>query len=134
MCLRLVAQQLHARHSMSHFAQVIDGVVANVIVAERDYIDTLPDSASWIQTSYNTRNGVHLLGGTPLRKNYAGIGYTYDAQRDAFIPPKPHSSWLFNEETCDWECPVPYPQDGNRYTWNEQLVNWELLVSNQSAE
>lgn len=119
---------------MSHFAQVIDGVVANVIVAEQEYIDTLPDSAAWIQTSYNTRNGVHLLGGTPLRKNYAGIGYTYDAQRDAFIPPKPHSSWLFNEETCDWECPVPYPQDGNRYTWNEQLVNWELLVLNQSAE
>lgn len=119
---------------MAHYAQVTDGVVTNVIVAEQEFIDELPDASSWIQTSYNTKGGVHLLGGTPLRKNYAGIGFAYDATRDAFIPPKPFLSWVLNEETCDWDAPIPYPQDGKRYTWNEQLVNWELLVLNQSAE
>ena len=88
---------------MGHFAKVIDGVVANVIVAEQDFIDTLPDKDSWVQTSYNTQGGVHLLGGTPLRMNYAGIGYTYDPVRDAFIPPRPEGEWVLNEETCQWE-------------------------------
>lgn len=78
----------------------------------------------WIQTSYNTRGGVHLLGGTPLRKNYAGIGYTYDEVRDAFIPPKPYPSWLLNEDTCLWESPVPYPADGGFYTWDEESQSW----------
>jgi hypothetical protein len=89
---------------MSHFARVTaQGIVEQVIVAEQDFIDTLSDKTSWIQTSYNTRGGVHTLGGTPLRKNYAGIGYTYDRVRDAFIPPKPEGDWVLNEETCLWE-------------------------------
>lgn len=88
---------------MGHFAKVLDGKVVQVIVAEQDFIDTLPDKDSWVQTSYNTHGGVHLLGGTPLRKNYAGIGYTYDAVRDAFIPPCPGEGWLLNGEMCQWE-------------------------------
>ena len=101
---------------MSHFARVnAKGIVEYVIVAEQDFIDTLPDATSWVQTSYNTRGGVHLLGGTPLRKNYAGVGYSYDKQLDAFIPQKPFSSWTLNEETCLWDAPVPYPNDGNNY-------------------
>jgi hypothetical protein len=76
------------------------------------------------QTSYNTHGGVHALGGTPLRKNYAGIGYTYDAVRDAFIPPKPYTSWLLNETTCLWDAPVAYPDDGKRYSWDEATTSW----------
>jgi hypothetical protein len=76
------------------------------------------------QTSYNTHGGVHALGGTPLRKNYAGIGYTYDAGRDAFIPPKPYASWLLNETTCLWDSPVAYPDDGKRYSWDEDTTSW----------
>jgi hypothetical protein len=76
------------------------------------------------QTSYNTHGGVHALGGTPLRKNYAGIGYTYDAGRDAFIPPKPYASWLLNETTCLWDAPVAYPDDGKRYSWDEATTSW----------
>jgi hypothetical protein len=76
------------------------------------------------QTSYNTHGGVHALGGTPLRKNYAGIGYTYDAGRDAFIPPKPYASWLLNETTCLWDAPVAYPNDGKRYSWDEATTSW----------
>jgi hypothetical protein len=79
------------------------------------------------RTSYNTIGGVHQLGGTPFRKNYAGIGYTYDENRDAFIPPKPYNSWILNEQTCQWESPVTMPQDGNKYTWNETNLNWELV-------
>ena len=97
---------------MSHFAQ-IDGnnIVTQVLVIEQDVIDTglFGDPASWIQTSYNTNGGVHTLGGTPLRKNYAGIGYTYNASRDAFIPPKPFASWTLTEDTCKWEAPTPRP-------------------------
>lgn len=76
------------------------------------------------RTSFNTYGGVHALGGTPFRKNYAGIGYTYDAQRDAFIPPKPFPSWVLNEDTCLWETPVPMPQDGKLYGWDEQTTSW----------
>ncbi len=76
------------------------------------------------QTSYNTHGGVHALGGTPLRKNYAGIGYTYDAGRDAFIPPKPYASWVLNETTCLWDAPVAYPDDGKRYSWDEATTSW----------
>jgi hypothetical protein len=114
---------------MSHFARVnAIGIVEQVIVAEQDYINTLVDGSSWLQTSYNTHGGVHALGGTPLRKNYAGIGYIYDASRDAFIPPKPYTSWLLNETTCLWEAPVAYPTDGNYYTWNEETINWVETV------
>ena len=83
-------------------------------------------NANWKQTSYNTIGGVHLLGGTPFRKNHAGIGYTYDSNRDAFIPPKPYNSWILNEQTCNWNAPIPYPNDGQRYSWNEENQNWTL--------
>jgi hypothetical protein len=83
-------------------------------------------NAIWKQTSYNTHGNVHSLGGTPFRKNHAGIGYTYDSQRDAFISPKPYNSWLLNETTCLWDAPVAYPTDGQRYSWNEENQNWTL--------
>ena len=89
---------------MAHFAKIEDGIVTSVIVAEQDFIDT--QSGTWVQTSYNTTGGQHLLGGTPLRKNYAGLGYTYDSTRDAFIPVQPYPSWVLNEDTCLWDCPV----------------------------
>jgi hypothetical protein len=107
---------------MAHFAKVVDGVVAEVIVAELEFIQTL--DGDWIQTSYNTLGGVHTNGGTPLRKNYAGIGYTYDQTRDAFIPPKPFNSWTLNEESCLWDSPVSHPSDGKRYAWNEESLAW----------
>lgn len=104
---------------MAHYAKVINGIVTKVIVAESDFFDTFVDNEAgeWIQTSYNTHGGVHLLGGTPLRKNYAGIGYTYDSTRDAFIPPQPYNSWTVNETTCLWEAPLTKP-DGDYY-WDE---------------
>lgn len=109
---------------MSHFAQVNEqGIVEQVIVAEQDFIDTLPNPSSWVQTSYNTFGGQHPEG-RPMRKNYAGIGFTYDSVRDAFIPPQPYASWLLNENTCLWESPIPFPNDGNRYTWDEATTSW----------
>lgn len=111
---------------MAHFAKVHNGVVEKVIVAEPEFFETFVDTSpgEWIQTSYNTRGGVHRLGGTPLRKNYAGVGYTYDAVRDAFIPPKPYESWLLNEDTCLWVAPVAMPDDGKLYDWNESTGTW----------
>ena len=111
---------------MAHFAKVQDGIVTQVIVAEPEFFDTFVDSSpgEWVQTSYNTHGGVHANGGTPLRKNYAGIGFTYDKERDAFIPPKPFPSWVLNEDTCLWGAPVPYPQDGKHYQWDEATLNW----------
>ena len=94
-----------------------------------DFLKTLynePD-AIWKQTSYNTLGGVHQLGGKPFRKNHANIGYTYDKQRDAFIPPKPFNSWILNEDTCLWNAPIDKPNDGNIYKWNEEILNWELF-------
>lgn len=115
---------------MSHFAKVVDGSVTQVIVAEPEFFENFVDSSpgEWIQTSYNTHGGIHSNGGTPLRKNYAGIGYTYDSSRDAFIPPKPFPSWLLNEDTCLWYSPIPRPNDGNYYEWNEEQLDW-ILVS-----
>ena len=84
-------------------------------------------NAIWKQTSYNTHGNVHSLGGTPFRKNHAGIGYTYDLNRDAFIAPKPYNSWILNETTCIWEAPVARPNDNNVYKWNEEILNWELI-------
>lgn len=112
---------------MAHFAKVNGGIVEQVIVAEPDFFDTFVDSSpgEWIQTSYNTYGGVHKTGGTPLRKNFAGIGYTYDKELDAFIAPQPFASWSLNEETCLWEAPVQQPTDGS-YEWNEQEQNWVL--------
>jgi hypothetical protein len=111
---------------MAHFAKVVDGVVTQVIVAEPEFFETFVDSSpgEWIQTSYNTHGGQHTLGGTPLRKNYAGIGFTYDRVKDAFIPPKPFASWVLNEDTCLWNAPVDMPDDGKLYQWDEATVNW----------
>jgi len=122
---------------MAHFAKVVNGTVEQVIVAEPEFFDTFVDSSpgEWIQTSYNTHGGVHYSpetgepdGGVALRKNYAGVGFTYDAAKDAFIPPKPYNSWNLNEETCLWEAPIAYPEDGNMYTWNEDTTNWDLVT------
>ena len=107
---------------MSHFAKVEKGIVTQVIVAEQDFINT--QSGTWVQTSYNTYGGQHLLGGTPLRKNYAGIGYMYDSTRNAFYSPQPYASWTLNETTCLWEPPVARPDDGKMYEWNEGTTSW----------
>jgi len=91
-----------------------------------DFLTKLTGWAIWKQTSYNTVAGVHTKGGTPFRKNHAGIGYTYDEDRDAFIPPKPYNSWVLNEQTCRWEAPVVKPNDGKLYQWDEQNNSWIL--------
>ena len=117
---------------MSHFAQIDDNnIVTQVIVVEQDVINTglFGDPAKWIQTSYNTHGGVHALGGTPLRKNYAGIGFTYDEERDAFIPPKPFASWVLDEETCLWNPPTPMPVvEGKMFVWDEPTTAWVEFV------
>jgi hypothetical protein len=124
---------------MAHYAKVEYGIVTKVIVAEPEFFNTFIDSSpgEWIQTSYNTYKGVHHNpetgepdNGVALRKNYAGIGYTYDQVRDAFIPPKPFNSWILNEDTCRWEAPVARPkeelEDNQYYSWNESIINWEI--------
>lgn len=112
---------------MAHFAKVVNGLVTEVIVIDQETLNTglWGDPSSWVQTSYNTSGGQHPEG-RPLRKNYAGIGYTYDSNRDAFIPPKPYPSWTLDEQTCLWQAPQPYPQDGQVYTWNETNTQWQL--------
>ena len=111
---------------MAHYAKVVGGVVTQVIVAEADFFNDFVDTSpgQWIQTSYNTHGGQHSNGGTPLRKNYAGVGFTYDSTRDAFIPPQPYASWTLNDTTCLWEPPVAYPTDGEVYEWDESVTNW----------
>jgi len=119
---------------MSHFAQIDENnIVTQVIVIEQDVVDTglFGNPSSWIQTSYNTRGGVHTQGGTPLRKNYAGIGYTYDSTRDAFISPKPYNSWVLNETSCLYEAPTPMPTDDKRYSWDEETTTWIEISSPQ---
>lgn len=120
---------------MGHYAKINEfNVVTDVIVAEQDFIDTLPDKDSWYKTSYNTKGGVHYGengqpdGGVAFRKNYAGIGFTYDAQRDAFIPPQPYFSWILNEQSCLWEPPVPYPDYDKKYLWDEDDRRWILIT------
>jgi hypothetical protein len=110
---------------MAHFAKVLDGKVTQVIVAEPEFFETFVDSSpgTWIQTSYNTHGGQHPEG-RPLRKNYAGVGYTYDSVRDAFIPPQPFASWTLNEDTCLWDAPTPMPTDGKIYRWDEPTTSW----------
>ena len=117
---------------MSHYAKVLDGKVIQVIVAEPEFFNTFVDSSpgEWIQTSYNTYGGQHKTGGTPLRKNYAGIGYTYDRVKDAFISPKPFASWVLNETSCLWEPPTSMPNDGNSYIWNETTESWDQVTTN----
>jgi len=118
---------------MAHFARVINNIVVEVIVAEQDFIDKgkWKDWEMWVQTSYNTYGGKHYDPETgkvdkkkPLRKNYAGIGFKYDKELDAFIPPQPFPSWKLNEETCLWESRIPYPNDNKQYIWNEHEYNW----------
>ena len=115
---------------MSHFAKVENGIVTQVIVVEQDVLNTgaFGDPASWVQTSYNTHAGQHPEG-RPLRKNYAGIGFTYDSVRDAFYAPQPFASWTLDEATCIWNPPTPHPDDGNRYVWDEPTVSWVLAVA-----
>lgn len=114
---------------MAHFAEIVDGIVQRVIVADTQEWCEQNLGGTWVQTSYNTHGGEHTLGGTPLRKNYAGIGYTYDDARDAFIPPKPFASWVLNEDTCLWEAPVPMPTDGKLYSWDESSQQWVELAA-----
>ena len=123
---------------MAHFAKVEGGTVTQVIVAEQDYINTFPDKDKWVQTSYNTRGGKHYDpvtrqedSGTPLRKNYAGIGDVYDQVRDAFYPPQPYPSWTLDNATCYWKAPKAYPNDGKQYNWDEIGRDWVLLEGNQ---
>jgi hypothetical protein len=121
---------------MAHYAFLDENnIVTEVIVGKNEG----EEGINWEQhygsfrgqlckrTSYNTVNGIHSLGGTPFRKNYAGIGMTYDETRDAFIPQKPFNSWILNEQTCNWDAPVARPDDNNIYTWNEEILNWEII-------
>ena len=123
---------------MAHFAklgignkvlkvEVVSNDVALTEQAGRDFLNNIYNTNdTWFQTSYNTYGGEHRLGGTPFRKNYAGIGYTYNQTKDAFIPPQPYTSWTLNETTCQWQAPVAYPDDGKFYNWNETDQNWQL--------
>tara|TARA_R100001079_G_scaffold59257_1_gene30323 strand:+ start:64 stop:441 length:378 start_codon:yes stop_codon:yes gene_type:complete len=123
---------------MAHFAKlgvgnivervaVVSNDVATTEQAGIDFLNNLYNTRDvWKQTSYNTQGGVHMLGGTPFRKNYASKGYFYDQEKDAFIPPKPYASWTLNESTCRWDSPVDYPDDGKIYDWNEETQQWEL--------
>jgi len=122
---------------MAHYAKVNNGIVEQVIVAEAEFFDTFVDSSpgEWIQTSYNTRGGVHYSpetgepdDGTPLRKNFAGVGFTYDSALDAFYTPQPYSSWTLKEDTCLWEAPVAYPDDDKMYSWNEETQSWDEVT------
>lgn len=121
---------------MAHFAKVLSGVVTQVIVAEPEFFDSFVDNSpgEWIQTSYNSKGGVHYGqdgkpdGGEALRMNFASVGYTYDKIKDAFIPQQPFPSWTLNEDTCLWECPVEYPNDGNFYDWNEETQSWDPIA------
>jgi hypothetical protein len=118
---------------MAHFAKVEDGIVTEVLVIEQDVIDTglFGDPALWVQTSYNTHGGQHP-DGRPLRKNYAGVGFTYDAERDAFYAPQPFPSWVLDEDTCYWTAPILYPTDGKPYAWDEDAQAWSPLPENPS--
>ena len=107
---------------MAHYAKVEDGVVTQVIVADSKEWCEANLGGTWIQTSYNTQGGVHKLGGTPLNKNYAGIGYTFDGT--GFAPPQLFNSWSLNSDTYLWEAPTPYPADGKSYIWNEEDLEW----------
>ena len=122
--------RIREHHNMSHFAKVENGVVTQVIVADQDVIDSGMFGSGWVQTSYNTKGGVHYGqdgqpdSGVALRKNYAGIGFTFDSGRDAFISPQPYPSWTLNEETCQWTAPTPMPTDGKMYRWDEATLAW----------
>jgi hypothetical protein len=111
---------------MAYYAKVVEGTVVNVIVADATFFDDFIDETPgvWLETSAETHGGVHSKGGTPIRKNYASIGYEYSLELDAFIAPQYYFSWTLNEETCLWEAPIPYPTDGLHYYWNEDTTSW----------
>jgi len=125
---------------MAHFAKLgvgniverVEAVSNDIATDEQTGVDFLNNlygtRDTWKKTSYNTKGGVHLLGETPFRKNYAGNGYTYDQTKDAFIPPKPFDSWVLNETTCLWEPPVAYPSDGKDYEWDESSTSWKEIT------
>jgi hypothetical protein len=126
--------KLNSENIVTTVVSVVNEVIkdSNGIEQEQlgiNFLKTLYNepNAIWKQTSYNTIGGVHKLGGTPFRKNHAGIGFTYDLNRDAFVPPKPYNSWILNENTCLWNPPIDKPNDGNKYIWNEEILNWELI-------
>lgn len=133
---------------MAHYAFLdANNVVTEVIVGrdEDEVVDNIMDWEAYYgnlrnqvckRTSYNTQAGVHAFGGTPFRKNYAGIGYTYDSTLDAFIPPQPYASWTLNEETCQWDAPIPYPEaaEGELYEWDEAAGDWKLVQLEISGE
>ena len=124
---------------MAHYAFLDENNVVTEVITGRnedEVVDGISDWESYYgdfrgqtckRTSYNTRGGQHTGDGTPYRMNYAGIGYTYDADRDAFIPPQPYASWVLNEDTCEWDAPIPMPDDGQEYTWNEDALAWEVI-------
>jgi hypothetical protein len=118
---------------MSYFAQVINGLVTEVISADQEFIDAFENPSQWLQTSYNTRGNVHYGpdgkpdGGIAFRGNYAGIGYTYDTVNDVFYAQQPYASWILNNQTWLWDAPIPSPTDGKPYSWNESAVTWDLI-------
>ena len=124
---------------MASFAKIGSGNIVEQVVAVSNEVATTEqagveflqnlynDTATWKQTSYNTYGGVHSLDGTPFRKNFAGVGYTYDETKNAFIASKPYASWVLNDDTCLWESPVAYPDDGERHTWNEDTTSWDAV-------
>jgi hypothetical protein len=122
---------------MAHYAFLDSNLIVTEVISGKNELEDGVDWEQWYgefrgqtckRTSYNTKGGVHLEGGVPFRKNYAGIGYTYDATRDAFISPQPFPSWVLNEDTCLWEPPVPFPTDGHRYNWDEATTSWVVNV------
>jgi hypothetical protein len=131
---------------MAHYAFIDENNIVVDVITGRDEDDLVEGVTSWetyygerrglrcLQTSYNTVGGVHAFGGTPLRGNYAGLGFTYDEALDAFIPPKAYNSWVLDEATYKWNAPVPYPTDGFTYKWNESAVDWELQDFSEDAE
>ena len=118
---------------MAHFAEIDENNIVTKVIVVADEHEADGENwcngflgGTWKQTSYNTVGNVHALGGTPFRKNYAGVGFNYDTSKDAFIPPSNFPSWTLNESTCQWECPTTYPDDGEKYTWIEDSTSWEL--------
>jgi hypothetical protein len=115
---------------MAHYAKIENGIVVQVNSVDEDFFNNNPDryTGQWIQTSYNTKDGIHALGGTPLRHNFAGIGMVYDEERDVFYYPQPYPSYTLNETTYRWEAPIPYPDDDKQYNWDEEEQQWKEII------
>ena len=118
---------------MAHYAKVNEGIVEQVIVADEDFFKTFVDDSpgEWIQTSYNTRGGKHILDGTPLRYNFAGVGYHYDSEADAFYEPKPFKAWVLDTKTYTWNPPTDMPDDGKNYRWDDDSDSWKEIEDEQ---